>query len=170
MNNKKWSVNILLCEECDENITNIKNIFDILYVDYKERLEASFDIVTIINAIKSDEKKFGLYYFIEKVKGQESQIAFLCHAIHKRTSEALKNSIGNNPKSTVEGVVFTTTRLKIRNCYFPGLGNYEIKVYKFDNDEAEEIENWDTEQCVKFAQEDHLVATYFFEVCMKNIT
>lgn len=153
-----------MCEECDESISNIRNIFDTIYINPKERSEASFDIVTIANAIKSDEEKFGLYYFIEKVEGRKSQIAFLNHAIFKRSEEAAKNSIGNIPKSTVEGAVFTTSRLQIRNCYLPGPGDYEIKVYKFDNDEVEDIKEFDTKQCVKFAQEDHLVVTAFFEV------
>ena len=58
MSDKRWNISTILCGECDKEITNIQNIFDILYID--DSNTASFNIVTFINAIRCDEQKIWL--------------------------------------------------------------------------------------------------------------
>lgn len=159
MVNKKWSINILLCGECDEDISNITNIFDKLYID--ENNKASFDIVTIANAIGCDEKKFGLYYYIERLTNTVNQIAFAGSTLYYKDEDDEKEEVTENFVSTIEGAAFKTNRMRISSCEFPGLGKYEIKVYKYDNEDAEEI---DEDRADEFCADDHLVALYPFKV------
>lgn len=163
MVNKIWNINILLCGQCDDNVANINNIFDKLNVD--DNNQADFDIVTIMNAIGSDEEKFRLYYFVEKINDGKNMIAYIGSSLHKRSKGNLKSRDKKDfLAGSVEGTTFKTTVMRLRSCDFPGLGNYEIKVYKYDNDSVVELENDDIDVAKELAKDDHLVATYPFIV------
>jgi len=160
MIDKRWNVNILLCGECDKDVVNIKNVFNKIYVD--ENNMAKFDIVTILNAIECDEEKFGLYYFIEQI--DEKKMAFIGDTIHYKDDE---DSVSDERFCTVRGVVSQADRMRINECEFPGIGNYEIRVYKYDNEEAIELEDDEEDSRMKYARDEKLVATYPFVVDKK---
>jgi hypothetical protein len=168
MISKKWNINVLLCKNCDRNVTNVASIFNELYVD--DDLVGSFDIVTILNAIECDEKKFGLYYFIERLVGDggENQIAFAGSVMHYRvTPKEDKETAANKVEdlaSTVNGAVFKTHRIKVKTCEFPGYGKYELKVFKYDDEKAKDVERDEEEEAERFYDLDYLTATYPFKV------
>lgn len=166
MSEKKWNINMLLCREVDENTVNIKEIFNKLYLDNKNR--ASFVIITLLNAISSDEKNFKLYYFLEKVEGNGSKITLLGST---QFTKMLNNNQVNkkNVKTYVKGLSNAITHMRIDECEFIGPGNYEIKIYKFDNEDEKKIADLDDasdEKLLAYANDEHLVSVYPFEVCL----
>lgn len=164
MKNKKWCINVLLCEKCDNNIENINNIFNKLYINKENK--AHFDIVTIISGIGCDEKKFGLYYFIEQITKSVNKVAYLGNTIHYSDTDEQNGASESDETyaSSVEGAVFKTHRMSIGLCEFPEAGDYELKVFKFDNDEAEIIDSDHEEKADKFYNDEHLVTIYPFKV------
>lgn len=166
MSEKKWNINILLCREVDENTVNIKEIFNKLYLDNKNR--ASFVIITLLNSILSDEKNFKLYYFLEKVEGNGSKITLLGSTLF---TKVLNNNQTNkkNVKSYVGGLSNAITHMSIDDCEFIGPGNYEIKIYKFDNEDEKnfgDLNDASNEEILEYANDEHLVSVYPFEVCL----
>lgn len=164
MINKNWCVNVLLCRECDKNIENINNIFNKLYID--EENKASFDIVTIISAIGCDEEQFGLYYFIEQLTETVNKVAYLGSTVHYRKKDA-HNGVWKSEEdfaSSVEGTTFKTHRMSIKSCEFPEVGEYELKVFKFDNDEAKIIGEDHEDEASQFYDDNHLITVYPFKV------
>lgn len=166
MVNKKWNINVILCEECDKNIRNIRNIFDIINVD--ESNTASFDIVTIVSAIGCDEKQFGLYYFLEKLEKENSMLAFIGSSVHVKCEGGKGKGNVEGQITSVEGQTFMTSRIRVDECEFPGEGHYELKVYKFDDDEAKEVKSGDSETGSEFMKDSNLVTTYVFQVRNEN--
>lgn len=162
MSEKRWNISTILCGECDKEITNIQNIFDILYIDDSNR--ASFDIVTFINAMGCDEQRFGLYYYIEKLDKDSCQIVYVCNSRHQRAKNEVIQEKKEFPETRIEGVTIKSTRFTIDDFYFLGEGNYELMVYKYDDEAAEPV---DKEDSMKFAEDQHLVAVYPFKVLKK---
>jgi len=164
MINKKWCINVLLCGKCDKNIENINNIFNKLYVN--EENKAHFDIVTILSGIGCDEKKFGLYYFIEQITKSGNKVAYLGSTIHYSDIDEQDETFEGDETyaSSVEGAVFKTHKISIGSCEFPEVGEYELKVFKFDNDEAEIIASDHEEKANKFYNDEHLITVYPFKV------
>lgn len=149
-NSKKWNINILLCEECDERMENIKNIFNSLYT--KKDGNVHFDIVTIMNAINPDEERFGLYYFIEKVSKENSMISYVGGLVCDRIG-------GRDGYDSTCGM----ERMSVDLDSFPGLGQYEIKVFKHDGNDAKEISG-DEKEIKHYYNPDKLISTYPFEI------
>ena len=168
MVNKKWNINVLLCEECDKNVRNIRNVIDIINIG--ESNMASFDIVTIVSAVGCDEKQFGLYYFLEKLDEENSRMAFIGSSLHVKYEDGKSSNRENGERqiTSVEGQTFMTSRIRIDECQFPGEGHYELKVYKFDDDEAKEVESGDSAAAIEFMEDSHLATTYVFKVRNKN--
>lgn len=164
MINKKWCVNVLLCGKCDKSIENVNNIFNKLYIN--EENKAHFDIVTIISAVGCDEKQFGLYYFIEQITKTVNKVAYLGSTIHYREENEDNDTMerGETYASSVKGAVFKTHRMRIGSCEFPGVGEYELKVFKFDNDEMEIVDTEYEDEADKFYDDDHLITVYPFKV------
>lgn len=159
--NKIWNINLLLCREVNRNVSKIEGVFDKLVLNEKE--EANFTIVTLLNSIKSDEEKFGLYYFLEQVnEDKDNLLLYLCSSINVREKNAEKKDAN---LCSIEGFSHKNIVFEIENCSFPGEGIYEIKVYKYDNDDVVKVDdNVSTKDMVKYANDDHLVSVYSFEV------
>ena len=157
---KKWNINSFLCESADEKVTNIKNIFDTLRI--KKDGTASFTIVTMLNAFKCDESSFRLYYFMEQL--DKDQMAYLGNSYFERDSS--KSLSSSRPKSSgcVESAVSMMIRVDVKGVNFPSTGQYELQVYKYDNTDAENIDDKSPEEQGKWAEQQHLVATYPFNV------
>ena len=159
--NKIWNINLLLCREVNRNVSKIEGVFDKLVLNEKE--EANFTIVTLLNSIKSDEEKFGLYYFLEQVnEDKDNLLLYLCSSINVREKNDEKKDAN---LCSIEGFSHKNIVFEIENCSFPGEGIYEIKVYKYDNDDVVKVDdNISTKDMVKYANDDHLVSVYSFEV------
>lgn len=157
---KRWNINSFLCEAADKDVTNIKRIFDTLRI--KKNGSASFTIVTLLNALKSDESIFRLYYFIEQLSGGSR--AYLGNTCFKKDEDAKRDSSGNKVLGSVEESVSVMLKAELEDIDFPESGQYELQVYKYDNEEAEDINNKTPEECESWAQKEHLVATYPFSV------
>ena len=165
MSDKRWNINTILCGECDKEITNIQNIFDILYID--ESNTATFNIVTFINAMKCDEQKFGLYYYIEKLEQDSYQVAYLCNSRHQRVQNEEEGDRTKFVKTRLDGVTIKSTRFRINDFCFPGEGNYELMVYKYDDEDVKAVNRENEDKSMNFANEEHLVAVYPFKVVRK---
>ncbi len=165
MSDKRWNISTILCGECDKEITNIQNIFDILYID--DSNTASFNIVTFINAIRCDEQKFGLYYYIEKLEKKSCQMAYVCNSRHQRAQSEEEQAENEFPETRIEGVTIKSTRFRISDFYFPGEGNYELMVYKYDDNDVQPVDRDNNGDSMRFAEEEHLVAVYPFKVLRK---
>lgn len=165
MMNKRWNINTILCGECDKEIANIQNIFDILYVD--ESNTATFNIVTFINAMRCDEQKFGLYYYIEKLEKDSCQVAYVCNSRHRRAQGEERQEKVEFPETRIDGVTIRSTNFRINDFAFPGEGNYELMVYKYDDEDVKPVNRENSEESIGFAEEDHLVAVYPFKVVKK---
>ncbi len=50
--------------------------------------------------------------------------------------------------------------IKSEECEFPKEGNYEIKVFKYNDDELSE----NTKEMLRYADDSHLVSIYHFKV------
>ena len=159
--NKIWNINLLLCREVNRNVSKIEGVFDKLVLNEKE--EANFTIVTLLNSIKSDEEKFGLYYFLEQVnEDKDNLLLYLCSSINVREKNDEKKDAN---LCSIEGFSHKNIVFEIENCSFPGEGIYEIKVYKYDTDDVVKVDdNISTKDMVKYANDDHLVSVYSFEV------
>lgn len=162
MINKRWNINAILCGKCDKDIVDLQNIFDVLYVD--ENNTASFNIVTFISALGCDEQKFGLYYYIEKLEEGNEKVAYVCRSMHERKEEESGGKESDYRRSTVEGVTIKSTRFIIDEFCFPGEGNYELKVYKYDNDKVQSCETENDGSPMQFVKDDNLVTIYPFKV------
>lgn len=165
MINKRWNINAILCGECDKEIVNIQNIFDVLYID--ENNTATFSIVTFINAMRCNEQKFGLYYYIEKLEKDNYQIAYVCNSRHHREQNEEEQEEVELPETRIDSVTIKATRFKINDFLFPGEGNYELMVYKYDNDDVKPVNRADNEDSMRFTNEENLVAVYPFKVLRK---
>ena len=153
--NKKWNINIMLCREADKEVSNIENIFDKLVI--KRNRRADFTIVTIMSSICSDEEQFGLFIeYLDKDNGK-NKLLYLCSSIYGRDEQRTE-------LSSVEGASNGISQIKIRDCEFPHEGYYEIKVYKYDDNEFSENCNEQTKEMLKYAEESHLVSIYSFKV------
>lgn len=155
--NKKWNINVMLCRKADEEVSNIENIFDKLVI--KKNRGADFTIVTVTSSICADEERFGLFYFIEYFDkdNERNKFLYLCSSIYGKDEQRTE-------LSSVEGASNGISQIRIRGCKFPNEGNYEIKVYKYDDDELSENYNKQAKEMLKYAEESHLVSVYSFKV------
>lgn len=160
---KNWNFNILLCRKADENITGIENIFNKLETNDDDR--ASFMMVMLMNAIGCDEDRFAIHFFVEKLEKKRKRIAYLCSSFYQKTDESEDSFSCDVPGTTdVDGTAYDTTRFVFKNWYFPGAGDYIIKAYKYDNDDAVSIKGKSKKEILDYAKLDHLVSTYIFKV------
>lgn len=159
--NKIWNINTLLCRKTDTNVSNIKNIFDKLVI--KKNGKADFVIITIMSSIRSDEERFGLFYFIEYVSGSNRRlILYVGNSIFTKDKAEKERGI-----SSVHGSSNEISQMEIRDCEFLEEGTYEIKIYKYDDDELDELlvaKEEETEKMMKYAVDSHLASVYNFEV------
>ncbi len=161
---KRWNINSFLCKQADDNITNIRNIFN--KIEVKNNDTASFCIITLLNAFQSDEKNFRLYYFIEQMG--EDKRAYVGNQSLTRDTEMKKDSNGECVMARIDSSVSVMLKAEIQNVYFPKTGQYELQVYKYDNEESVDIDNETPDEQSKWANENHLVATYPFNVVING--
>ena len=155
---KRWNINAVMCREADEEICNICNIFNKLIVN--EECVGAFTIVTFMNAIECDEEKFRLHYVMEKLD-DEKKAAYLGSTLQQNCGECKEEGTA----TSVDGVTSVSSRLVFRKFLFPGEGDYEIKIYKYDNEEAMALE---VDEWIKKLDDEHLVSTYQFAVNKKK--
>lgn len=159
--NKRWNINVILCEKTDVDVVNIKNIFDTLHIRDNK---ASFSMVTFINGIKIDEEVFGLYYFMEKLEDDRALRTYLGSSLFKQTEENNEGIDGEKLYNSVEDSSILMSSARFDDIEFKGPGSYELQVYKYDNDKAIDIDNKDSESCDEWANEENLVSIYPFRV------
>lgn len=167
--NKIWNINAILCEKTDSEITDIKNIFDTLRL--KKGNTAAFTIITFLNAIRSDEDKFGLYYFIERIPDEKEKNAlrtYLGNTIYVKDKDVGKNRLGEKICGSAEHSVSKMVSEKIEGIDFPSAGQYELQVFKYDGDSVVDLENKSVEECEEWVDEEKLVSTYPFKVKFLN--
>lgn len=149
---------VLLCKDCDDNITKIDKIFDSIAV---EDDKASFDIVTIINAVEYVKKKFSLFYYL--VNLNEGKQAY----IGEEAFEHLENEENHQEciPSSIEACSQKISVIKLEDVQFLSHGAHEILVYKYEDDEIEGARKTIEEKNpFSLQSEDKLVATYGFNV------
>lgn len=154
--NKRWNINTFLCRKADLKVSNIEDIFDRLII--KKNGKADFTIVTVMSSICSDEERFGLFYFIEYLDN-ENMILYLCNSIYEREKQNQETLV-----SSMNGTSSKISRIWIEECEFPKAGSYEIKVYKYNDDELSQNYSESTEEMLQYADESHLVSIYPFKV------
>lgn len=126
----KININVILCANSDEKVTNIENIFNVLKRQANDR--QTFDIVTVINAIGVDESSetFTLVYAFVKHDDKSLQINIADVASFEIKNEF--NDEFSKYSNISQGQMYSRTH--IDNMYFPGIGEYELQVYKFEGE------------------------------------
>ncbi len=153
------NINIILCERTDDTITNINNIFDTITTDKDGKV--SFTTVVFINTIEEYYKKLGLYFYIEKVDaGKITYLGSLEYASQegKQFSNG-ETEYGSRPHSNQSISTFDVVDFNML-----GAGSYEMQVYKYTDEEVVNLADKELEECIEFATDDKLVATYAFFV------
>lgn len=163
MENKIWNINLLLCQNTNQDITKIDNVFNKLVVN-KDKPYGKFEIITILNSIRSTESKIALYYFMELLDEKHPKVMYLCKSMIKR-----KTHNDSEMKTSMPGITQKNIRLEINKCLFPQAGNYEIKVYKYDDDEIIDDDELGTKEMVEMIDEEHLITVYPFLVKYTNV-
>lgn len=163
MKNKIWNINVLLCQNTNQEVTQIDNVFNKLVVN-KDNPYGKFEIITIMNAIGSTEKKIALYYFMELLDVKHPKVMYLCKSMIKRAP-----SSDSEFKTSLPGITQKNMKMKIDKCFFPQEGNYEVKVYKYDDNEIFDDNGLETKEIVDIIDEAHLVTVYPFLVSYTKI-
>lgn len=133
----KININVILCANSDEKVTNIENIFNVLKRQANDR--QTFDIITVINAIGVDESSetFTLVYAFVKQDDKSSQINIADVASFEIKNEF--NDEFSKYSNISQGQMYS--RIHIDNRYFPGAGQYELQIYKFEGEvDSEKID------------------------------
>lgn len=156
------NVAILLCEDCDEKKMNFHNIFDKISLNGER---ASFCIATIINAVEYTKEKFSLHLFLLNLEENKQIYIGEIDFEHER---ALSDESGSL-RSSVKGTFQKMSIFELDNVQFLSGGNHEILVYLCEDQEVEEARDC-VEKEIPYDIQNHkkLVATYGFEVCLKN--
>ena len=161
----RLNINILLCEKCDADMSNIYNIFDTIRID--EEKKASFSIVTQISGFGKKYNKWGLFFFIEKAKEEKIQgsYSYLGRVIIEKGQEVKRSSCGHVQLSSQDEVFQELFPFDLKQVYFPGAGNYEIQVYLYEDEEIPDEEQMKIkEERKRVRNPGKLVALYDFEV------
>lgn len=162
---EKWNVNVVLCEQCDEDVENIQKIFNKITV---RNTTPPFYIVTFINGIGVGNC-LELFYCIDKVDTAHPKRAYAGKVKFDRKKEAAHFSDGSEKKGTVENCCIDMFRSRVSELKFPGGGEYELKVYGFtDREEVNEIDNMDWKERRSKFTDDNLFATYPFKIDVIN--
>lgn len=154
------NINVLLCEDCDESLTHINNVFNNIVQEGKE---VSFNIVSIISTIEYTKSRFSLHYFLVDMKTDEvSHIGDI--AFDRETGENTEKE-AEVLKSIVENASQTSAVLRVDSFEFPNYGAYELLVYKYEGEETDKaIELARTKNAHDLRKKENLVTTYEFMV------
>lgn len=132
----KININVILCANSDEKVTKIENIFNVLKRQTDDKL--TFDIVTVINAFGGNGSKeaFTLVYaFVKHENNNNSQINIVDVESYEIKNEVDDITLKEFNTNMNRGQIYS--RKHIDNMYFPGAGQYELQIYKF-NDEVDQ--------------------------------
>lgn len=157
---KRDNINVILCEKIDDSLKNITNISDVISMDENENI--SFTAVVFINGIEWEVEKFGLYYFLVNV--DSNKIAFIGSSDFINDKEEKKRSNGSSEYSKHNNSAQAITDMRFEELYVPGKGNYELQIYKYENDEIVDLSNEDMSKCIQYAKDEKIVSSYAFEV------
>ena len=94
-------------------------------------------------------------------------MAYVCNSRHQRAQSEEEQAENEFPETRIEGVTIKSTRFRISDFYFPGEGNYELMVYKYDDNDVQPVDRDNNGDFMRFAEEEHLVAVYPFKVLRK---
>lgn len=157
---KRVNINVILCDRVNESLTDITNIVDVIKADDENKI--SFDVAVFINGIEWNVKKFGLYFFLEKVDSQK--ITYLGSLEFQLNEERKKHSNGNFEIGTHLNCSQSISRMEFKDINILGEGAYELQAYKYEDDKMVDLSNKSLEDCIGYAQDDNLVSVYAFEV------
>lgn len=161
---KRDNINIILCDSIDSSLKNINNIMDVIPLN--ENNTISFTTVTFINGIEWNVNGFGLYYYIQNL--DKNKTAYLGCIEFETDEEQKKRSNGSSEKGSHENSSQLIADMRFDSVNVPGAGAYEIQVFKYENDEMVDLSDKGIEECIKYANDEHLVASYAFEVKMNR--
>lgn len=164
----KINVNIVLCQKYDDSTKTIEQMFN--EITTNERNEASFSVITFINAIGDIQdlgNGFVLHYFLMKkavAKNQKRQGIYLGAVDFTVNSEEEyeKDNYLSSSNSTYGSLTF-------EKVPFLEQGEYSIEVYK-----GSSLENKDEsytslkKNASRYMEEGELISSMFFQVRLRN--
>lgn len=145
MMNKDINISLLLCEKSDEQVRNVKNVFDTISFAKGDNT-ISYEILTIINQLNQEEQDFSLLYFIEYCDGEQDRPVLYLGRYVCRINKQEQNTHS-----------YRVSRFIVENCTFPKKGTYEVKA--FMTREKISVEEERTSEMMKYMDKDKLVAT-----------
>lgn len=159
----RLNVNVLLCEKCNDDSSNIYNIFNAVKLNKENR--ASFTMITQINSFDDIYERLGLFYFMEKHdKNGEGAYIYLGRIFIKVGNEEEKTSSGEPRLSSQSCPIQEIIHNYLKDVAFLGVGQYEIQVFLYKDDDIPQIDSKVTkEQRKMLRKKDNLVAIYDFE-------
>lgn len=157
------NVNVLLCEKCNDDSSNICNIFNAIKLNKENR--ASFTMVTQVNSFNEEYDRLGLFYFMEKFDDTgDGAYIYLGRIFIKRDGEEEIISTGESRLSTQNFPVQEVIPNYLKNVAFLGVGQYEIQVFLYKDGDIPKIDSKATkEQRRLLRNKDNLIAIYDFE-------
>lgn len=160
----RLNITMLLCQSADDAVKNIKNVFDT--VKLSKNSTVTFDIVTSINFVYHEEESFILVYAIEKIKKDNENSMITIFTAKSIRMENLKENYQDSIEEhivtgTMRGTVQGSFVLHATEMNFPGIGEYELQIYKMSE---EEINNNNSIIGVELLDIDKLICTYGFKI------
>lgn len=157
---KRDNINIIICDSIDNSLKNISNIMDTIPID--ENGKISFTTVAFINGVEWDVDRFDLHYFIENL--DINKTAYLGGIEFENDKEVKKRSNGSSEKGSHANSSQSIADMRFDDVNVPGEGAYELQVFKYENDEVVDLSGKKDEERIEYANDEHLVAAYSFEV------
>lgn len=155
---ERMNVNVLLCENCDESIQNLQNIFNAVTLDFDKKV--SFYVVTILNGINLAYDKMKFLYYIQKVDPEKPKRRFLYSmTVTRRESTEDDN---REPRHSMEkNVLYESTKYYAKDIIFPEAGEYEVAVFMYKDEEIQDLEKLNIKE---MANSEKLIAIKGFVV------
>lgn len=157
---KRDNVNIILCEKIDSDLKNITNIFDVVKMDDNNNI--SFTAVVFINGIEWQVDEFVLYFFLVNV--DENKMALLGASEFLNDKENKFRSNGSQEVSNHPNCGQSISHMQFEDIFVPEKGNYELQVYKYENEKAIDLSDEESTSGIEYAKDENLVCSYAFEV------
>lgn len=155
----RWNINTIMCKYCNDDITDIKGIFD--GINIKEEAP-TFYIVTFINGINVGEP-VELIYCIDEVRGKRRAYLGKIKMMQKKKLACFKD--GTEKVGTMNNCSIDAVCRKIEKADFPSEGAYELKVFGYiGENEIKKIDLLNDEDILSKLEDEKLMSTYPFRV------
>ena len=149
------NVTILLCKNCDEQVSYIDKIFDSIKL---EGDRASFTIVTIVQYTK---KRFSLHYFIINMEKEKQMYIGYAEFEELNNKEEDMDDQNVRKKSTVQRSSQKISITHLDDMEFISGGPHEILVYRYEDEEVDQaIKTVEDEKYFDLMRDEKLVANY----------